>query len=305
MSDILEEFEFRRSFLKGLGPEDITPRLVGFLKWLQSNSETDSILQSLRQSVDGSKLVEVLSSGDPPSSPEEIAAFGLILMDECQQRGEDLEEASRYFEVGKLYDDRGRVALSQYIIPAIDYIHRQLKTSSRLSVSRLLLDEQSATGRNYPLEITKSLEMFLRDHPDIKRNAFVMMRFGTTKAHDAIITAIRSTLEQYEIEALRADDKEYHDDLFPNVLTYIYGSSFGIAVFERLEEEDFNPNVSLEVGYMRALGKRICLMKDKTLKDLQTDLVGKLYRPFDPQDPAGTIQSVLEAWLRDKEIITA
>ena len=63
--------------------------------------------------------------------------------------------------------------------------------------------------------------------------------------------AIQSTLGTFGIAALRADDKEYHDDLLPNVLTYIYGCRFGIAVFERLEAEDFNPNVSLEVGYMR------------------------------------------------------
>jgi len=116
--------------------------------------------------------------------------------------------------------------------------------------------------------------------------------------------AIRSCLTKYGINGLRADDKHYHDDLFPNVLTYLWGSIIGIAVFERLETEDFNPNVSLEVGYMRALGKHICLLKDKTLPTLQTDLIGKLYTPFDPQDPEGSIPESLEKWLRDKEIIT-
>jgi len=102
---------------------------------------------------------------------------------------------------------------------------------------------------------------------------------------------------------LRADDKQYHDDLFPNVLTYMYGCRFGIAVFERLEEDDFNPNVSLEVDYMNALKKSVCLLKDKTLKTLQTDLVGKLYKIFDPQDIINTIPSELEKWLRDKDLI--
>ncbi len=130
------------------------------------------------------------------------------------------------------------------------------------------------------------------------------MSFGETKAHEEIFQAISETLTKYNINALRADGKEYHEDLFPNVLTYIYGSKFGIAVFERLEEENFNPNVSLEVGYMRALKKPICLLKDKTLKTLQTDLVGKLYRTFDPQSPKDSIPKKLEEWLRDKELIT-
>lgn len=71
---------------------------------------------------------------------------------------------------------------------------------------------------------------------------------------------------------------------------------------ERIEADDFNPNVSLEVGYMFALKKPVCLLKDKTLKTLHTALVGKLYRVFDPQDPASSVPPVLTQWLEDKGI---
>ena len=81
------------------------------------------------------------------------------------------------------------------------------------------------------------------------------------------------------------------------------GCGFGVAVFERIEAEQFNPNVSLEVGYMRALSKEVCLLKDKTLTTLQTDLLGKLYRQFDPQDPERTIPNELSRWLSDKGIL--
>lgn len=104
------------------------------------------------------------------------------------------------------------------------------------------------------------------------------------------------------ITAVRADDKQYHDDLLQNIQTYIYGCGFGIAVFERIEEENFNPNVSLEVGYMLALRKPVCLLKDKTLRTLHADLIGKLYRVFDPQDPLKTISSELSKWMKDKDI---
>jgi nucleoside 2-deoxyribosyltransferase len=86
-------------------------------------------------------------------------------------------------------------------------------------------------------------------------------------------------------------------------MTYLYGCGFGIAVFERIEAEEFNPNVSLEVGYMFALNKPVCLLKDRTLKTLHTDLVGKLYKTFDPQDPIKTIPDEVTQWLSDKEII--
>jgi hypothetical protein len=83
----------------------------------------------------------------------------------------------------------------------------------------------------------------------------------------------------------------------------MHGCRIGIAIFERLESNEFNPNVSLEVGYMMALGKEICLLKDQTQGSLQTDLVGSLYRAFDPQSPDRDIRTELLRWLKDKSLI--
>ena len=66
--------------------------------------------------------------------------------------------------------------------------------------------------------------------------------------HHAIADAIKAALLPHGIVGLRADDKWYHQSLFPNVMTYMYGCGFGVAVFECIETEDFNPNVALEVG---------------------------------------------------------
>ncbi len=154
-----------------------------------------------------------------------------------------------------------------------------------------------------PVEIRDSLKRFRRDYPE-SRVAFIMMQFGQTGAHRDISKAIRATLGSYGVVGVRADDKDYHDDLFPNIQTYLYACDFGIAVFERLESEDFNPNVSLEVGCLMGLGKPVCLLKDKTLRLLHTDLVGKLYKSFDPQDPSSSIPPVLTQWLLDHELVS-
>jgi hypothetical protein len=53
---------------------------------------------------------------------------------------------------------------------------------------------------------------------------------------------------------------------------------------------------------MFALRKPVCLLKDKTLKVLHTDLVGKIYRTFDPQHPITSIAPELTQWLEDKGI---
>ena len=154
-----------------------------------------------------------------------------------------------------------------------------------------------------PPELQTSLATFRDDHGAHAATAFIMMEFGDSRLHREIAEGIRAGLAPYGIVGLRADDKEYHEDLFYNVLTYVYGCTFGIAVFERLESDTHNPNVALEVGYMRGVGKNVCLLKDRTLGLLTTDLMGKLYRKFDPQEPGVTIPPALGGWLRDKGFV--
>ena len=170
-----------------------------------------------------------------------------------------------------------------------------------LSITPEGLKEQ-IMERSIPSEIQESLARFRADHPDEAKVAFVMMRFGQTGLHEKIVKGIKSALEPHGITGLRADDKQYHDDLFSNILTYLHGCGMGIAVFERIESDEFNPNVSLEVGYMMALRRPVCLLKDKTLRSLPSDLVGRLYKPFDPQDPTRSIPPVLRQWLTDKRL---
>jgi hypothetical protein len=154
-----------------------------------------------------------------------------------------------------------------------------------------------------PVAIQDSLKEFQKDHPQPERTAFIMMQFANTSAHTGIEAAIKATLAKYGYEGLLARDKEYNEEVLPNIQTYLHGCAFGIAVFERIEADNFNPNVSLEVGYMMGHKKKVLLLKDKNLKLLQTDLVGRLYREFDVLDPAKTIPIEIEGWMEDKGLI--
>lgn len=152
------------------------------------------------------------------------------------------------------------------------------------------------------MEIQDSLSRFRADYPDASKVAFIMMQFGQTRAHVEITEAVRSGLAACGIEGVRADGKRYHDNLFYNVLTYMHGCGLGMAIYERIETQAPNPNVALEVGYLFAMRKPVCLLKDQTLDTLHADLVGQLYDPFDPQDPARTIPPLVSKWLADKSL---
>jgi hypothetical protein len=152
-------------------------------------------------------------------------------------------------------------------------------------------------------KIRQNVRLLIDEHPAERGRAFLIMRLGQTRIHDEIACVIRKALLEHGIVTLRADDREYCDDLFENVLTYMYGCEFGVAVFERIEKDDFNPNVTLEVGYMMALGKPVCLLKDATLQTLSTDLSGKLYREFEPYAVQETVPKALASWLTARRLI--
>lgn len=171
------------------------------------------------------------------------------------------------------------------------------------NLQELIAERIAESAKLIPADIKESSERFYKDYPEGSRTAFLIMQFTETEVHDKIISTIKNLLKEHNITVLRADDKEYNDDLFANIKTYMHCCEFGISIFERVTEDEFNPNVSLEVGYMMGLNKPICLLKDKTLKSLQTDLAGKLYKPINLFKIEETIKLHLNKWLTDKELI--
>lgn len=139
----------------------------------------------------------------------------------------------------------------------------------------------------------------LFDYPNSRHNAFVMMRFQDTPQHHEILASIRSALRIYGVNGLRADDKSYADSLWANVKAYMHACDVGIAVFERIRNDEFNPNVSIELGYMMSQRKPVLLLKDANLHPLPSDIVGQLYRTFDSYSIGPSITPSIVDWLRD------
>ena len=161
----------------------------------------------------------------------------------------------------------------------------------------------SELAQQHPPEISMSLDRLRQKYPDPKKLGFLVMRFTGTKPFSEIVQAIKATGEKHGLTIVRADDQEFHADLLGNVRTYLHGCGFGIAVYERIETNDPNANVGLEVGYFLAMNKPVLLLKDETLPSIQSDLAGKLYKEFDPHDPEGTIPPVMDKWLQDYGIV--
>jgi hypothetical protein len=161
----------------------------------------------------------------------------------------------------------------------------------------------STLAQPHPPEIAMPLDRLRTKYPDPKKLGFLVMRFTAAKPFARIVEIIKETAEKHGLAVVRADEQEFHSDLWGNVRTYLHGCGFGVAVYERIETDEPNANVGLEVGYLLAMNKPVLLLKDKTLEAIQSDLAGKLYKNFDPHDPEGTVPQLLNKWLEDNGII--
>lgn len=298
------DFDFHQSAIRQVLRSEANFRLAGLYDWLLTNEYTSPVIRELDDDV---KIQQMLGS-KPPSAltMEEIEMIGFHFMKEIKS-GTDIYQLYNLHGISIGYDTnkiqpKVDEIIRKYIRPFLEYVRR--KAAQSIIIPRSQYQFETISQLTYPLEIHNSIKKYNQDHQNVPKTAFIMMSFGDTKAHKMIVDTIKDLLSRYGIVALRADDKEYHDSLFPNVLTYIYGCDFGIAVYERLESDYINPNVSLEVGYLKALKKPLCLLKDNTMKVLPTDLLGQLYKPFDPQSPEKSIPMELEKWLRERDIIS-
>ena len=150
--------------------------------------------------------------------------------------------------------------------------------------------------------LARECERFFTDHPRYDRNVFLMTRFDAgSKFLVTLDQEVRRALREHDYNPVRADDKVYMPDrnLWNNVCVYMLCCSRGVAILEDRAANEFNPNVALEYGFMRALNKPTLLLADNAFSNLRADILGTLRETFDLTDIEATVPVAIKRWLRD------
>ena len=152
-----------------------------------------------------------------------------------------------------------------------------------------------------PPGLLKPLHAFLQQYP-FERNVFGMTRFPDKAAGgkgDPIAPALdaaKAICAKHGLVFHLASDRKIVDDLWPNVAAHMWGCRYGIAFFESATDRGLNYNLTIEVGSCMVLGRRLALLKDKSLKAMPTDLVGAIYDEVELSKPS-TVTKKLDAWI--------
>jgi hypothetical protein len=154
-----------------------------------------------------------------------------------------------------------------------------------------------------PPDLLGPLAAFLSEHP-FDRNVFGMTRFpdeqdsGDRDPMPATLAVARAACRDHGLEFHLASDRAMVDDLWANVTAHMWGSRYGIGVFEDRRGRGLNYNLVTEIGGMLVTGRRCALLKDQSIDRMPTDLIGKIYRSVD-LDVESQVSEALHSWMRN------
>ena len=157
-------------------------------------------------------------------------------------------------------------------------------------------EETVDTQSMVPEHLKRPVERFCEEAA-YENNVFVMMRPSYLRAFKEIETTIRKVLDFYGLKARFSKDRNYNDDIWKNTETCMHGSRYGIVVFEEIDDLEYDPNISLQLGYMCSHGKECLLLKEKGMKKLHTDILGDIHKEFDLSMIRETVTTSIEEWL--------
>ncbi|HKU73692.1 MAG TPA: hypothetical protein VJR02_07220 [Pyrinomonadaceae bacterium] len=137
------------------------------------------------------------------------------------------------------------------------------------------------------------------------KSVFVMTKFPDPKKPAImdqqladVIDAVRDAVKGCGYVARVASDNQYHGILWDNVELYLLGCVRGIAIVEDKYLPELNPNVAMEWGWMRGMGRNVLYLVEKDFKKQRADWGGLIEAQFDWANPAPDIKAGVEAWLK-------
>lgn len=159
--------------------------------------------------------------------------------------------------------------------------------------------------RRFPPHHLRHFEFLRQLHQDgdYDRSVFIMTKFpeGDSEADTQLRQVIAAVAEEVRLSGYiprLASDRRYHPMLWDNVELYLLGCARGIALVEDRYMPELNPNVAMEWGWMRGLGRDILFLVDDQFSHLRADWSGLLSAPFKWDDCRPGIHAAVSDWLR-------
>ena len=135
-------------------------------------------------------------------------------------------------------------------------------------------------------------------------NVFIMTKYpDASEANDTQLQKVINVT----VQAIRdggfiprlASDARNHPLLWDNIESYLLYCDQAIAIVEDCHTEELNPNVAMEWGWMRAMGRPVLFLKEVSFSQLRADWEGLVSDTFDWNAPEVRIRPAVVRWLNE------
>ena len=140
-----------------------------------------------------------------------------------------------------------------------------------------------------------------------EKSIFVMTKFPDGNEErdvtlKAVIQEVRNAITDVGYTP-RIAEYGYHDWLWHNVELYLLGCCKGIAIVEDRYKHELNPNVALEWGWMKGMGKKVFFLMEKGFAHERADWRGLISKTFAWDEPQDGIRAAIAEWIQaDSEV---
>lgn len=134
-----------------------------------------------------------------------------------------------------------------------------------------------------------------------ERSVFVMTKFPEGDGEldqklKSIIELVCEGLRERGLTPRLATGARFHEWLWDEVEIHLLGCATGIAIVEDRYRPELNPNVAMEWGWMRAMGKRVLFLREGSFAHGRADLGGLRAWTFDWDAPRQGVRTALTEW---------
>jgi hypothetical protein len=135
------------------------------------------------------------------------------------------------------------------------------------------------------------------------RTVFVMTKYpegdsALDRQLQHVISVVEESVKSCGYVPCLAGSNPFVENLWENVELQLLGSGLGIAIVEDVYKPELNPNVALEWGWMRGMGRQVLYLGERNFAHGRADLSGLIKYHFDWARPEDHIPSHVSNWLR-------
>jgi hypothetical protein len=200
-----------------------------------------------------------------------------------------------------------RALMSRHLTPALFEKERKKLEEASRSLQRQIQEQLDDLAR-FPRHHDRHFRFLekLHEATPYEKSLFVMTKFPETDPArrtpadaqlEAVLAAVAEQATRAGYVARLASDKDFHQQLWDNVELFLLGCCRGVAVVEDKVRPELNPNVAMEWGWMRAMGKPVLFLVEKDFAHLRADWSGLLRYDFAWSDPAPGVEAALRRFL--------